>query len=118
MDLLIFGLGYSATRFLVLHRQHFETVTATVREMAERRTSARDMKMIPFDGRRGSPELAEALQRATHLLVSIPPDEGGDPVLRNVEAQILAAPRLGWIGYLSTVGVYGDFDGGWVDEET
>jgi nucleoside-diphosphate-sugar epimerase len=29
---------------------------------------------------------------------------------------IAAAPKLGWIGYLSTVGVYGDHQGAWVDE--
>jgi nucleoside-diphosphate-sugar epimerase len=118
MDLLVFGLGYSASRFVALHRQHFSTVTATVREMAERRASASGIEIITFDGRRGSPELAQAVHRATHVLVSTPPDEEGDPVLRNLEAEILAAPRLGWIGYLSTVGVYGDFGGGWVDEET
>jgi nucleoside-diphosphate-sugar epimerase len=27
-------------------------------------------------------------------------------------------PKLEWIGYLSTVGVYGDHDGEWVDEQT
>jgi len=27
-------------------------------------------------------------------------------------------PKLAWIGYLSTVGVYGDHGGGWVDETT
>jgi nucleoside-diphosphate-sugar epimerase len=118
MDLLIFGLGYSASRFVALHHQHFETVTATVRGMAERRASAGGLETITFDGGRGSPDLARAVHRATHVLVSIPPDERGDPVLRNLGAQILAAPRVGWIGYLSTVGVYGDFGGGWVDEET
>jgi nucleoside-diphosphate-sugar epimerase len=116
MDLLIFGLGYSASRFVARQRQHFATVTATVREVVERR--AGDTRVIPFDGRRGSPELDDAVQRATHVLVSIPPNDAGDPVLRHLSTRIRAAPRLEWIGYLSTVGVYGDFDGAWVDEDT
>lgn len=53
----------------------------------------------------------------THVLVSIPPDPGGDPVLA-VHGELLGASRVAWIGYLSTTGVYGNHDGGWVDEDT
>lgn len=60
----------------------------------------------------------EAIGAATHLLVSAPPDAAGDPVLLRHEAALARAKRLVWIGYLSTTGVYGDRDGGWVDEET
>lgn len=59
------------------------------------------------------------LDQATHLLTSVAPDATGDPVLRAHAAQIAAAaPHLKWTGYLSTVGVYGDHQGGWVDEDT
>lgn len=56
------------------------------------------------------------LDRATHLLTSVAPGDG-DPVLAAHEAEIAAASHLRWIGYLSTVGVYGDRQGGWVDED-
>ena len=61
--------------------------------------------------------MAERLSQATHLVVSIAPEEAGDPVLA-VARQTIAGqmPDLRWIGYLSTVGVYGDHGGGWVDE--
>ncbi|SFL70395.1 SDR family oxidoreductase [Shimia aestuarii] len=60
-----------------------------------------------------------ALQGVTHVLTSIRPDKEGDPVLRiGREALVRAAPDLEWVGYLSTTGVYGDMDGGWVDEDT
>ena len=58
------------------------------------------------------------LAEATHLLVSIPPGAAGDPVLARHSEDIAAAKRLRWIGYLSTVGIYGDQAGGWVDETT
>lgn len=59
------------------------------------------------------------MARATHLLVSIAPTEAGDPVLNNLRSQIAAAAsHLEWVGYLSTTGVYGDHQGGWVDETT
>ena len=63
------------------------------------------------------PPAPEIVRAATHLLVSAAPDEAGDPTLRALR-QHLSAPPLGWVGYLSTTGVYGDRAGGWVDEET
>ncbi len=72
------------------------------------------------DIRFGDSTAAEGLlERATHLLVSVPPDADGDPTLRWLGADRLAAlPALRWIGYLSSTGVYGDHDGAWVDEES
>src|SRR5690606_362672 len=53
------------------------------------------------------------------LLTSVAPGREGDPVLATEAAAIAAAaPNLQWVGYLSTVGVYGDHQGGWVDETT
>lgn len=54
---------------------------------------------------------------ATHLLVSAPPDETGDPVLRTYGGAIATLKALRWTGYLSTTGVYGDRQGDWVDED-
>jgi len=56
------------------------------------------------------------LEEATHILCSAAPDAKGDPFLQAVPA--LARSKAGWVGYLSTTGVYGDHDGGWVDETT
>ena len=64
-------------------------------------------------------DVAAALGAATHLLSSVAPDEAGDPVLNALGPAIArAAPRLRWAGYLSTIGVYGDRAGGWVDEDS
>lgn len=63
--------------------------------------------------------VAEALGRATHVLISAAPDADGDPALRLIGPQIARrADTLDWVGYLSTTGVYGDHNGGWVDEDT
>lgn len=65
------------------------------------------------------PALLQAFDNATHLLISAGPDAEGDPMLRALgEVIAKSAPRLGWVGYLSTTGVYGDHQGGWVDETT
>lgn len=64
-------------------------------------------------------DLTEVLSEATHVLTSAGPDAEGDPILRLAGEDIAkAASNLEWVGYLSTTGVYGDHDGGWVDEES
>jgi nucleoside-diphosphate-sugar epimerase len=70
-----------------------------------------------FDRDHRISNLPALLAEATHLLSSVPPDETGDPVLDMHRAEIDAvAQGLAWIGYLSTTGVYGDRNGGSVDE--
>jgi nucleoside-diphosphate-sugar epimerase len=64
---------------------------------------------------RDRPVGQKALNGITHLLVSVPPDAEGDPVLAR-HGDAIAAMALSWVGYLSTTGVYGDRQGGWVDE--
>ena len=58
------------------------------------------------------------IEDASHLLTSIAPGDGGDPVLSEYEGVLRHAGHLEWVGYLSTTGVYGDHKGGWVDETT
>lgn len=67
------------------------------------------------------PQEADALplEQASHVLASAAPSAEGDPVLARLRDRIAdAAPRLRWVGYLSTTAVYGDHQGGWVDETT
>jgi nucleoside-diphosphate-sugar epimerase len=123
MRLVILGLGYSAGYFLEEARRLFggrlTHVTATVREPSRAvAMSVEGLEMLAFDGLSANPELLSRISEADAMLVSIPPSEAGDPGLRVLSAAITRAPRLRWIGYLSTVGVYGDHDGEWVDETT
>lgn len=62
-------------------------------------------------------DLAPALARASHILASAAPDANGDPFLQAARPALQAASPL-WVGYLSTTAVYGDHQGGWVDEDT
>jgi len=57
-----------------------------------------------------------ALAKASHVLISTPPSEAGDPVLARYADQLAAHKNLTWIGYLSTTGVYGDTGGASVNE--
>ena len=117
-SLFCFGLGYSAEALARRWLERGWDVAGTARDpsrLAE--LEAMDIEAIPFDRTRPLP--ADALEDVTHLLVSVPPDAEGDPVLDMAEDQIKAAlPTLRWIGYLSTTGVYGDHQGALVDETT
>ena len=90
---------------------------ATSRSVAEADTNPDgtttwSLHFIPFDA------ADAAIASATHILVSAPPGADGDPVLNRYAAAISAAPNLRWIGYLSSIVVYGDRGGAWVDEDT
>ncbi|WP_428378153.1 SDR family oxidoreductase [Lichenicoccus sp.] len=108
--LLVFGLGYAASAVGRLAAGAGWRVVGT---------TGRD---APEDGieRIGFDAAARFLTEATHLLVSVPPRDGAgdaaDPVLARYASAVRSAARLRWIGYFSTTGIYGDRDGGWVDE--
>lgn len=111
--LLSFGHGYSAQALtpLLLH-QGFK-ITGTTRSSDRVSQTNVDLRIWPGD------DVTDALDQATHLLISVAPGESGDPVLDVLKAKIAArAAQFQWVGYLSTTGVYGDHAGDWVDETT
>ena len=119
MRAFFFGLGYSsqASAQLLAKSGQFVDTLGTVRttDKANRLTQG-GLSAVVFDGTAPGPDVAAALRKSTHVVVSIAPDETGDVVLRQHRADLDAMPDLQWLCYYSTVGVYGDFDGGWVDE--
>ncbi len=114
--LFVFGLGYSASAIASLLLESGWRVSGTVRS-PEKSSSlgARGFAPVLFNDAGG---IEQAFQSATHCLISVPPRDAGDPVLAAYAQTLRAAPQLRWIGYLSTIGVYGDLQGAWADEET
>ncbi len=108
--LLIAGLGYSGTAVAKAAVAAGLRVTGTARDPGRARPPA-GVALVGFD------DFARVLPAATHLLVTAAPGPAGDPVLAAHGAAVRRA-RLAWVGYVSTTGVYGDHDGGWVDEAT
>jgi NAD-dependent epimerase/dehydratase family protein len=121
--LFCFGLGYSAQHVIAEFGGRFDRIagTVTTREKAAAIAGAgiggHKAEAFVFDGSNASPEVTAALIDAAALLVSVPPGER-DPVLARFGDTIAGAPQLQSIVYLSTVGVYGDHNGAWVDETT
>ncbi len=114
MNLFVFGLGYSARHFVA--GLDGAKVVGTTRDPL-RAPRAENVELLAFDGVNAAPSIEARLAQSDVLLVSIPPSEDGDPVLPRY-ARALAAARWRAIVYLSTVGVYGDHGGAWVDEQS
>lgn len=110
--LLSLGHGYSAAALAHLLTAEGWTVIGTTRSV-EKAEALRGAGVTPvlWPG-----DLSPALDRATHILASAAPDAEGDPFLR--AAPQIAGAQAEWVGYLSTTAVYGDHQGGWVDEDT
>jgi nucleoside-diphosphate-sugar epimerase len=113
MNLFCFGLGYSAQHYIAAFGRRFDGVIGTVRT----REKAEPLGALIFDGTSAPDDVVAALMQADALLVSIAPDEHGDPVLTHFD-HIIAASPVASIVYLSTIGVYGDHEGRWIDETT
>lgn len=109
--LMCLGLGYSATALARRWQVRGGRVAATIRRAA----AAADDGILRADFFDAG-AVAALIRDATHLVISIPPSEGGEPTLDAFAAAIAAAPHLRWVAYLSSTGVYGDRGGGWVDE--
>ena len=113
--LFVFGLGYSAGALAKAMVSGAAWVGGTVRSTGK--TAEQGIDVITWDGSASSADVARALATATCVVVSIPPGQS-DPVLTHFGEAIQTAPRLQWLGYLSTVGVYGNYGGAWVSERT
>lgn len=114
MNLFIFGLGYSCRHFLDRFAGDYASISGTVRD-ASRDTGRNDCEILGFGPGRADPGIAARLAQADLLLVSAPPSGDGDPVLAAF-GDAIKAGRIRRIVYLSTVGVYGDHGGQWIDE--
>lgn len=110
--LLSLGHGYSAralARRLV--PQGWRVIGTTRNPAKSEAFRAEGVEPLLWPG-----DLGPALAEATHVLCSAAPDAAGDPFLQAVPG--ISRSQAVWVGYLSTTGVYGDHDGGWVDETT
>lgn len=115
---LCIGHGYSARAFAGRLKAFGWQVSGTTRSPDRARQMEADgVHPIILDSLdkewRG---LDEPFAMSDAVLVSAAPDEDGDPALNTGLLKRAGRSTPQWIGYLSTVGVYGNHDGAWVDE--
>lgn len=118
MKLLCLGYGYTARHFVAAHGPRFAHIAATFRAPEAAPELERNLiEPVSADARHAA-QLIAAVQDSDAVLVSAGPDEAGDPFLARVQAALAYARADTRFVYLSTVGVYGDHGGAWVDETT
>jgi len=115
MRLFILGLGYSARHFVRLFGGRFSHIAGTVRDPAQRGDLA-GIEVHAFSDGSPARETVERMRDSDVLLISIPPGSAGDPAVTALGDALASRRRK--IVYLSTIGVYGDHAGRWVDEST
>lgn len=113
---LVFGLGYTARHLAARLQSHGVACDGTVRDPQP--TASTRTRLYRFADDAHDPALLQAIDEADAILASIPPDVAGDPAARVLGDAIAQAPRLQWLGYLSSTGVYADRQGGVVDADS
>jgi len=117
LRLFVFGLGYVGQAFASALMARGWRVAATARD-AERAAALRSQGIEAVDAEDRA-AMTAALTGVTAVLVTAPPTADGCPGLQAVIPALAAAQGFpDWIGYLSTTGVYGDFEGRWVFESS
>jgi nucleoside-diphosphate-sugar epimerase len=121
--LVCLGFGYSAQHYVARYGGRYGRIVGTTRSadnaaaLSARRFGDAAVETIVFDGVAASPALAAAVTAATTIVVSIAPHDGADPAFACLN-DALAAARPDVVVYLSTIAVYGNHDGRWIDEST
>ena len=117
VKLFVFGLGYTASHFARRHAGPAASIAGTVRSAEGlKRFGGEPIEALLFDGPAIDPEIPARLAASDAVLVSVQPGRGPDPVLDRFGPDLAAADQLGCVVYLSTIGVYGDHGGDWIDE--
>ena len=113
MIVLVFGYGFIGAAFAAAAREAGHDIAATIRTPKRRRLlEPLGVTAVPAGNVRA---MARAVRNAGAILVTPPPDDAGCPAYAALSSLDLSGK---WIGYLSTTGVYGDRDGGWVFEDS
>lgn len=117
--LFCFGYGYTCNHLGDRLRREGWRISGTTRDNDKKADlRARGIKAWLFDYQKPLGDPAVFLDGVTHLLISTPPDDDGDPAFNIHANDILDIPSLRWVGYLSSTSVYGDRAGSTVDEST
>ena len=120
INIFCFGFGQVAKNFvrkINLENYDIRLSTTSRSETSDKSFNGIDYKNYQFYSEKYDKNLILKLKEADHVLVSIPPKEGEDLVVKNF-SKFLEISRLKWITYLSATSVYGDHKGEWVNESS
>ena len=120
INIFCFGFGQVAKNFI--KKLSIEKYNINLSITSRSKTSKENYKGINynsylFDSEKFDQNLVVKLKEADHILVSIPPKNEEDLVVKNF-SKFLKSSKVKWITYLSATSVYGDHKGEWVNENS
>ena len=120
INIFCFGFGQVAKNFIKkLSTENYKlNLSVTSRSESSKKTSnGIEYNNYLFDDKKFDRDLLIKLNQATHILISIPPINKEDIVLKNF-SEFIKSSKVKWITYLSSTSVYGDHKGEWVNESS
>ena len=121
VKIFCFGFGQVAENFvnkLFLEKKNFDLTVTSRKETHSIKVNNFQFNSLMFNEETFDKNIIKKLEEANHILVSIPPVEGKDIVLKNFESNFKHTKNCKWITYLSATSVYGDHNGAWVNEKS
>ena len=118
--LFCFGFGQVARYFvekLVEKNFDFNLITTNTTKTQLKKFNNLKYKSYYFFNNNFDKDLLHDLNSSEKILISIPPKEATDIVLKSFKKNFEKS-KFDWITYLSATNVYGDKKGEWVDENT
>ena len=120
IDIFCFGFGQVAKNFI--NKLNTEKYNINLSTTSRNKTSIKKLdnikyKSYQFNADIFDPEISKEIQKATHILISTPP-ESEEHIIKNFSKSLQTNSLLEWFAYLSSTGVYGNHDGRWVNEDT
>jgi nucleoside-diphosphate-sugar epimerase len=120
INIFCFGFGQVAKNFikkLSIEKYNINLSTTSRSESSKEIYNNINYNSYLFDSEKFDSNLVVKLQEADHILVSIPPENQEDLVVKNF-SKFIKIPKVKWITYLSATSVYGDHKGEWVNENS
>lgn len=120
INIFCFGFGQVAKNFIkkLSVEQYNINLSATSRSESSKKTfKGINYNSYLFNRDNFDQNLVVKLKEADHILVSIPPENQEDLVIKNF-SKFIESSKVKWITYLSATSIYGDHNGEWVNENS
>ena len=120
INIFCFGFGQVAKNFIkkLNTEQYNINLSATSRsESSKKIFNSINYNSYLFNSEKFDQNLVVKLKEADHILVSVPPENQEDLVIKNF-SKFIESSKVKWITYLSATSIYGDHKGEWVNENS
>ena len=121
LKIFCFGFGQVAESFinkLIDEKKDFDLNITSRQETHQLEFNNLKIISYQFNKEKFDVSIKAQLEKADHILISIPPVDGKDIVVEYFETNFKSIKNCKWITYLSATSVYGDHKGEWVNEES